>query len=417
MAEPTDLIVVEPEGSVRVAGRGAARRLAAQAGRYRLVTDMPGMLVMRAEPEEGQRAPTQVLMSGEIVTRMTLMEIMSFIAQANWRGDLHVVSEVEHRTLSLDQGALKYAQSNASEDRLGEVLFRAGVLSPAQLAELLDDVTPDRRFGELCVERGIIDQPTLFKHLRTQAEQIFYSALITDDGHYVFALANEDDDPPPHMIHVPIQHLLMEGVQRIDEMALFRNAIPSSEMCPVSVPGAPERELDDTAKRVLLLCDGHRNIEEVARAAGLDEFNTTKAIYQLIQQRQVELKSSPKFDGERVIHLVQQFNEVMQDIFIAVATYGGVAQTRSTLDAWIQGSGYAPYFGDGVDDFGCIEPGFVVQALENVEHDAPLEALHQALHELAAFALFSATTTLPRDQELTLARDVNARLKAIRLNG
>ena len=50
-----------------------------------------------------------------------------------------------------------------------------------------------------------------------------------------------------------------------------------------------------------------------------------------------------------------------------------------------------------------------------VEADNPMEALHQALHELAAFALFAATTTLPRDQELALSRDVNTRLKRIRV--
>ena len=43
-------------------------------------------------------------------------------------------------------------------------------------------------------------------------------------------------------------------------------------------------------------------------------------------------------------------------------------------------------------------------------------ALHQALHELAAFALFAATTTLPRDQELALSRDVNTRLKRLRIS-
>jgi hypothetical protein len=68
-----------------------------------------------------------------------------------------------------------------------------------------------------------------------------------------------------------------------------------------------------------------------------------------------------------------------------------------------------------VDDFGAIDGEFVAKALEGVDMDHPLEALHQALHELAAFALFSATTALPRDQELSLARDVNARLKAIRI--
>ncbi len=58
----------------------------------------------------------------------------------------------------------------------------------------------------------------------------------------------------------------------------------------------------------------------------------------------------------------------------------------------------------------------VVNALDDIQAEHPLEALHQALHELVAFALFSATTALPRDQELVLARDVNQRLKAIRIS-
>ena len=39
----------------------------------------------------------------------------------------------------------------------------------------------------------------------------------------------------------------------------------------------------------------------------------------------------------------------------------------------------------------------------------------QAFHELSAFALFAATTSLPREQELALSRDVTDRLKRIRL--
>jgi len=68
-----------------------------------------------------------------------------------------------------------------------------------------------------------------------------------------------------------------------------------------------------------------------------------------------------------------------------------------------------------VDEFGCVDAGAVTQALAAVDQPSPLAALHQALHEMAAFALFSATTTLPRDQEISLARDVNRRLEHIRI--
>jgi hypothetical protein len=266
------------------------------------------------------------------------------------------------------------------------------------------------------VARGIIDQAQLFQFLQKQSVEIFHGAMLAGDGHYVFHLPTDSDEPVGTQLHIPIHGLLMEGVQRIDEMALFRERVPSSQMCPVPVPDAPApKKLDETAEMLLTRCDGRRTIEDLARITGQGEFATTKAVYHLLQAKMVTLRRAANIDTETVKRLVAAFNEVMQDIFIAVATYGGVAQTRTTLDAWIDGSGYGPFFGEGMDDFGCVDDIHIAQALVAVEHESPVEALHQALHELAAFALFSATTTLPRDQELTLARDVNRRLKLIRI--
>jgi len=168
-------------------------------------------------------------------------------------------------------------------------------------------------------------------------------------------------------------------------------------------------------EKLLTYVDGRRSIDQIARATGLGTFQTVKGLYHLLQKNQITLRADRHLDPARVAELVSSFNEVMQDIFFAVATYGGVAQTRSTLEAWLEGSGYGSLFGKGVDEFGCVDSGAVVHALAAVDHANPLAALHQALHEMAAFALFSATTTLPRDQELSLARDVNRRLEHIRI--
>jgi len=403
-------VEVKSDGSVRVVDEGARGRFALRAGEFALVLDHPELLVLR-KAGDGAR----VLMAGEIIGRMTIMEICNVIAQTGWRGDLHVSAGESHRVLSFDQGALKSARSDSDDDRLGEVLFRMGLIDRTQLTKLADGVG-EKRFGELAVEDGEIDAQQLYSALQRQAQDIFYAALIVDEGSYVFALPSDDEEPSGTTIHLPVQGLLMEGVQRIDEMALFRDKIPSSQMCPVPIADAPvPKKADLIAQRLLAECDGERTIEDLMRIFGMSEFELTKAVYQLLQSKQVELRTPSKIDPTRVRMVVGRFNDILQDIFVAVATYGGLTQTRATLEAWIQGSGYAPYFGEGVDEFGAIDPELVVNSLSRVAHEHPLEALHQALHELAAFALFSATTTLPRDQELSLARDVNARLKAIRI--
>ncbi len=417
VTDQAERVVIDPSGSLRVEGSALTSRLKPLAGRYELVLEMPGLVVLHGEHVPAERR-ARVLMAGEMISRMTVMEAMSIIAQANWRGDLHVIGIDHHRVLSFDQGALKGARSDSLDDRLGEVMFRNGLFPRSTLDQLLAEQKPQQRFGELCVERGVVDQAKLFEQLRKQAESIFFSAMLEAHGRYAFLLPPEGSvDDRPATFHLAIQGLLMEGVQRIDEMALFRDKIPHSELCPQPVSGAKEGKLDDNSRTVLERCDGVRTIEDIARLTGLGEFLTTKAVYHLLQSKMVTLRSAPKINPAQVRRLVGKFNDVMQDIFVAVATYGGLAQSRATIDAWIVGSGYEPYFGSGVDEFGMLDAEQVAVAVGNTASDRPLEDLHQALHELAAFALFSATTSLPRDQELSLARDVNARLKSIRIEG
>ena len=414
VADPTDRVVIAPDGSIRVAGRGAERRLRDRPGDYHLVVDSPGLVILRADLNLNFSG-TRVGMAGELLSRTSVLEVVNIVANAGWVGDMHIMDGECVRTLSIDHSALKYALSDHPDDRLGQVLFKHGLLSRSQLDELLRQVGPEKRLGQLLIESGLLTQEQLFAQLGKQVEQIFFSALLARSGSYVFAVPEEGFEPPHHTVHLPVQALLMEGVQRIDEMALFREKIPSDIMCPIAQPKAATLTLDTNAQLILTYADGHRTIEDISRETGLGQFDTIKAVYGMMQQGGVLLRPKKEVDVAAIQALVRAFNDVLRDIFMAVATYGGIDQTRSTLEAWIVGSGYSPVFGETIEEDGSIRGARVAEAMATVDADNPMEALHQALHELAAFALFAATTTLPRDQELSLSRDVNARLKAIRV--
>lgn len=412
-AATNDLVIVEPDGSVRVPGRVADRKLRERAGRYRLVTDAAGLLILRGEAEPSERA-SRVLMAGEIISRTTVLEILNVIATASWRGQMHVFAPDATRVLAIDQGALKHARSDHPDDRLGQVLYRNGHLSKAQLDQLVREVDPERRLGQLVLEKGFLQQDVLFQQLQKQVEQIFFASLLAREGTYAF-VSDDGSDPPAHAVHLPVAGLLMEGVQRIDEMALFRERIPHDDLVPEVQPRTSATDIDENAQLVLAYADGERTVDTISRETGLGTFHTVKALYGLLQQGLVILRPKRSVDPASVRRLVGEFNMVLRDIFMAVATYGGVDQTRSTLEAWISGSGYGPIFGERVDEDGALDPEFVVEAMMAINVENPMEGLLQALHELSAFALFAATTTLPRDQELALSRDVAQRLKRIRL--
>lgn len=415
VSEPasSDLVIVEPDGSVRVPGRVADRKLRERAGRYRLVTDAAGLLILRGEGEHGD-AGKRVLMAGEIISRTTVLEILNVIAAASWRGQMYVFGPDATRVLAIDQGALKHARSDHPDDRLGQVLYRNGLLSKAQLDQLVREVDPERRLGQLVLEKGFLQQDVLFQQLQKQVEQIFFASLLAREGTYAF-VSDDGSDPPAHAVHLPVAGLLMEGVQRIDEMALFRERIPHDDLVPEVQPRTSATEIEENAQLVLAYADGERTIDTISRETGLGTFHTVKALYGLLQQGLVILRAKRSVDAASVRRLVGEFNMVLRDIFMAVATYGGVDQTRSTLEAWIAGSGYGPIFGERVEEDGALDTDAVVSAMLAVNVENPMEGLLQALHELSAFALFAATTTLPRDQELALSRDVAQRLKRIRL--
>ena len=414
-----ELLSVREDGTLRVVAPGYRLRMHEQSGAYRLVSELPGMLVFQKQgviPSLEQRA--RVLMAGEIISRMTVMEIINIIATSNWRGELHIFGNSAKRQLSFDQGALIHAFSNDAQDRLGEVLYRMGMLGRAELDVLLKELPPDRRFGQQLVQKGILEAQQLFQCLQRQAEQIFYNALLVGDGHYLFVQPSDDDPQEPAFttLHIPVQALLMEGVQRIDEMALFRERIPNNLLCPERNSSHPEPPSEGGVRSLWPLCDGNHSIEELARLTGLGEFETIKAVYHLLRDGRVNLRrSSSRLDPRPVQELVARFNEVMQDVFLAVATYGRIEDARRTLSGWIEHSGYGPFFGPGVEEDGSIDPHRVVEALRHADHERPIEALHQALHELAAFALFAASSSLPREQERALAKDISRRLRAIRI--
>ena len=59
----------------------------------------------------------RVLLAGEIVSRMTVLEVVNMIASSGWRGEMHVYGASHHRVMAIDQGAVKYARSDDPDRR------------------------------------------------------------------------------------------------------------------------------------------------------------------------------------------------------------------------------------------------------------------------------------------------------------
>jgi hypothetical protein len=397
----------------RFSESGPGSRLLGEPGEYRLEAGPNGAYLLERHSEDA-RSRGRVLMAGELVSRMRVVEILNIITSAQWSGELHVSGPEGVRVLLIALGALKHARTGVESERIGEQLVRAGLLERAELTRLLPDKPADERLGQLLVRRGLLREEQLFKELQQQTEAIFYAAMLVESGMYWFVTPPEHAAAPAVTVHLPVQGLLMEGVQRIDEMALFRERIPHNRFFPNASSGARREALDGSALLVLDLCNGARSINDLSRLSGLGEFATLKIVYHLSRGGQVQLRPAPTLDAIAVRRMVRLFNDIVRDIFVAIATYGSMERTSQALSLWLAQGAHSKIVGEQVDIDGTLDASDVLARLAAQSGEDPMQELHRALHELAAYALFLASNGLPRQEERALARDVNVRLNQLR---
>lgn len=390
-------------------------------GRHDLIASTDFLSVWRREPQallsSGASAPTgpRILMAGEVVTRLSILEALNVAANTQWCGELVVRDGLDYeRVLGVNMGAITHARTEAPHERLGQLLEHEGVLQKGQSDALRDADQDGARIGQLCVLQGLLTESQLFEHLNRQVETIFHNALVVTDGVFVFRTLGQQEALPAHQVHLPIQALLMEGVQRIDEMALFRESIPSDDLRVVANPegqcASALEKLDESTLAIYRNCDGQKDLHTLAVSSGLGRFAVTKAVYQLLKSGCVHLLAPVHVDPAQVTRLLAHAAELFHEMFSACASVGRLEESRQTIIGWLTHSSHAALLDGAIDADGMFSAAAVQEAIER-EGLTDIAVLEQALHETATFALFSCSIVLPRDDHERLTFTVGPRIR------
>ncbi|MEM7482172.1 MAG: DUF4388 domain-containing protein [Acidobacteriota bacterium] len=371
-------------------------------GRYRVLVDAPELLMLgKTAATAGQR----VLMAGEVLTPSTVLEVINVIASSRWVGDLHLYGTDSHRVLGLAKGVLLHARSDHPDDRLDRVLFRSGAVRPARLSNLLPEIRPEQRLGEVLVERGWITRQQLFEHLQLQMKEILLSAVLAERGTFVFSVSDEPAPPPDATAHIAIQHLILSAAERVDTFASFRKLVPDSNQCPWVEAGLDVTSLDAAARRIVGLCDGERSVREIACESWLGKYAAMEAIYHLVRQGGLRLMPPRRTAEEAATALAGPFNEVLEELYHAD---GDEERGRREVREWVEANGLLDHC---LDDRSLLDADRLALGLGEHPSEHQIDALRSALHELAAYALFTVSLRLPRPEERALAQRLHQRLR------
>jgi len=414
----SELVRIDSRGEAHPIGSVASQRMRARAGAYRILPAPEHVVFMRFTGEDGRRDASDgaiVRLSGEVTAPGTLCDILALVAQTGWRGELVVLDDDEVRSIFLEQGNVVGAVTNVEQERLGSVLYRFGAISEQQHAQIAAVAQSGKRFGEAAIELGLLKHDEIYSYIARQIEEIVFATMTVGDGTFFF-LDGFDEARLVSRHTVSANALLMDGVTRMDELRYFRQKIPSVEHIPLQLDnrGTPPAEFQTVYSAI----DGKQNVGELGRQTGLGEFDTTKALYALVQSQHVTIHP-PRVSGGPTA-LVSAANGALLTIFAAAQSAGKAGEVRDNLASFTAGAGvYDLLFrGAGPDESGAFDPETVAANSVTLAGRADQDnLLKQMLHEYVSFALFSAGAALGSSSESELVKHVAPALTGLRPQG
>lgn len=250
----------------------------------------------------------------------SLADIFQLIGLQRKTGVLTLRGKDDTVTVTFLDGKVVGADSlnRRLENRLGTVLMKTGFLNQDQLNRALEIQKETlQRLGFILTHYGIISQESLREAINLQIMQVVYRLFRWKDGDYHFSQETTIEYDRDNVTPISAESILMEGARMIDEWPiiekrirsydmLFRKKLTDQEIVVVGADEADEVEFDGHAaakkrkgftdsirisqeeKSIYDLVDGTMTVGDIVEVSRLSEFDTNKALYELLTRDLIE---------------------------------------------------------------------------------------------------------------------------------
>lgn len=144
-------------------------------------------------------------------------DLLSHLHSKKATGTLIVKGPSFTKKVYLKKGIVIFASSSLNEERLGEMLIKAGMITKEQYDISVDILKrTGKKQGAILVELGILTPRQLFEGLKFQVKEIIYSIFSFKEAEYEFL---EGELPEDEIIglRINITDLINEGSKRASE--------------------------------------------------------------------------------------------------------------------------------------------------------------------------------------------------------
>lgn len=148
---------------------------------------------------------------------LSFSDILTSLQKIKATGIIIIKGQAFVKKIYIKRGDVIYASSNLDDERLGEMLIKAGMISKEQYDISVDILKrTGKKQGAIFVELGILTPKQLFEGLKFQVREIIYSIFSIRDAEYEFLDGKLPDDEVIGL-RINISNLINEGNKRAAE--------------------------------------------------------------------------------------------------------------------------------------------------------------------------------------------------------
>jgi hypothetical protein len=304
-----------------------------------------------------------------------IAEILQLIGQQAKSGVLHLASREDEIHIAMADGNVVRAESagRKAREKLGTMLVRAGLLSQRDLDDALAiQQRTLRRLGDILVELGFVSVADLREMTALQTTETVYKLFHWKSGTYAFEAGDVEWDPET-VTPMRAESVLMEGFRQVDEWPLVRKRITSPSLTFERIKlveseasskegtvdadveaafgelaeggpdggGKADLALGKSERRVFELAEPGRTVEQITDLSRLGEFETSKALLNLINHGYLRPTAAARVRSAAVGAYARGWRQRVKAGAARVLATLAIAAALAGLAAWIDVRGSA----------------------------------------------------------------------------
>jgi len=351
----------------------------------------------------------QVIMAGSLGD-VTMTDLLSFSNMFRKSGSILFTLKGGVKELFFVDGEIVFASSSFPHEDLAEVLYDLGKINQATLKKIKAVGKSAGPVGKLLVEKEIITPKDLWLAARQQVEAIIYSLFTFQEGSFCLRDQSIDEERIVRL-SMNTQNLIMEGLRRQDEHALFMRKIISLDYFPTGTDKSFSELPPGADKFLACATPGRLNARDLFRRVGLHEFDGMRTLYNLLEKGVLKMEEGPSTEvGGDLGQILKIYNSVLRTIYarVSLKTPGFSEEIKSFLRDLPQPFSFVMRDVELLED-GSLDGQKMVANLEGLEEGDKKKLLADALSEL----VFMESMAVRRELDAPQAQSLIARVQEI----